>query len=155
MGLTWLAVSFAAWLGSWPLCAYYFHLFSPITLLANLLIVPLASAALACNLGSLICGGWLPWVSELFNHSGWLWMKLMIEISHAFVKLPRAFLYVSGPALADFVIYYGIFFAALSGDRLSRKRWRSAMILAWPPSSFSTAGAGMMHGKPPRSLSCR
>jgi len=33
--LTWLAVSFAAWLGSWPLCAHYFHLFSPVTLLAK------------------------------------------------------------------------------------------------------------------------
>ena len=52
-----VAVSLAAWFGSWPLTAYYFHLFSPVTLLANLLIVPLSSAALACNLGSLICGG--------------------------------------------------------------------------------------------------
>jgi competence protein ComEC len=121
--LTWLAVSFAAWLGSWPLCAYYFHLFSPVTLLANLLIVPLSSAALACNLGSLICGGWLPWATELFNHSGWLWMKLMVDISHALVKLPHAFFYVSGPAPADFVIYYGALFAMLSGAA-GKPAWR-------------------------------
>lgn len=126
--LTWLAVSFAAWLGSWPLCAYYFHLFSPVTLLANLLIVPLSSAALACNLGSLICGGWLPWLTELFNHSGWLWMKLMLETSHALVKLPRAFFYVSGPTAADFVIYYGALFAVLSGVAF-KKTWRPATIL--------------------------
>ncbi len=128
IGLTWFAVSFAAWLGSWPLCAYYFHLFSPITLLANLLIVPLASAALACNLGSLICSGWLPWVGELFNNSGWFWMKLMIEISHALVKLPHAYIYVRGPALADFVIYYGALFAVLSGIAF-QKRWRTPIIL--------------------------
>ena len=36
-----LAVSLAAWLGSLPLTAYYFHLLSPVTLLANLCIVPL------------------------------------------------------------------------------------------------------------------
>jgi ComEC/Rec2-related protein len=126
--LTSLAVSFAAWLGSWPLCAYYFHLFSPVTLLANLLIVPLSSAALACNLGSLICGDWLPWLTELFNHSGWLWMKLMIEISHALVKLPDAFFYVRSPSAMDFVIYYAALFAVLSGIAF-KKQWRIATVL--------------------------
>ncbi len=128
VGLTWLAVSFAAWLGSWPLCAYYFHLFSPVTLLANVLIVPLASAALASNLGSLICGGWLPWISELFNYSGWFWMTLMLHISRAVVKWPGAFFYVSGPAAADFVIYYGTLFALLSGVAFKRT-WRIGVMI--------------------------
>lgn len=126
--LTWLAVSFAAWVGSWPLCAYYFHLFSPVTLLANLLIVPLSSAALACNLGSLICGGWLRWATELFNHSGWLWMKLMVDISCALVKLPHAYFHVSGPAPADFVIYYGALFAVLSGV-VFKPAWRTPVAI--------------------------
>lgn len=120
---TWLATSFAAWLGSWPLTAHYFHLFSPVTLLANLLIVPLASAALACNVGSLICGGWLPWVGDLFNFSGWLWMKWMLEISHAVIRLPGAYFYVSGPQPVDFVIYYGAMLAILSGAAF-RGQWR-------------------------------
>ena len=126
--LTSMAVSFAAWLGAWPLCAYYFHLFSPVTLLANLLIVPLSSAALASNLGSLICGGWVPWLTELFNQSGWLWMKLMVAISNAVVKLPGAYFYVSGPTAADFMIYYGVLFSMLSGVAF-QKRWRMAAIL--------------------------
>jgi ComEC/Rec2-related protein len=125
--LTSLAVSFAAWLGSWPLCAYYFHLFSPVTLLANLLIIPASSAALACNLGSLICGDWLPWATELFNHSGWFWMKLMVEISHALVKWPGAFFYVRSPSPADFVIYYGALLALLSGAAF-KQPWRKLML---------------------------
>ena len=126
--LTSVAVSLAAWFGSWPLTAYYFHLFSPVTLLANLLIVPLASAALACNLGSLICGDWFPWATELFNYSGWLWMKLMLEISHGVVKLPGAFLYVRSPVLADFAIYYGAMLAVMSGVAF-RKKWRVATLI--------------------------
>jgi ComEC/Rec2-related protein len=126
--LTWLAVSFAAWLGSWPLCAYYFHIFSPVTLLANLLIVPLSSCALASNLGSLICGDWLPWFTELFNFSGWFWMKLMVLISHELVTWPHAFFYVRGPELADFAIYYVALIGALSGVAF-RKSWRWATIL--------------------------
>jgi ComEC/Rec2-related protein len=117
-----LATSFAAWLGSWPLTAYYFHLFSPVTLLANLLIVPISSAALACNLGSLICGAWFPWATELFNHSGWFWMWLMMKISVATTQLPGAFFYVRSPAVADFVIYYGTLIAVLSGFALAPKR---------------------------------
>jgi competence protein ComEC len=126
--LTSVAVSLAAWFGSWPLTAYYFHLFSPVTLLANLLIVPLSSAALACNLGSLICGDWFPWATELFNHSGWLWMKLMLEISHAVIKLPGAFFYVRSPVLGDFVIYYGAMLAVMSGVAF-RKKWRLATVI--------------------------
>ncbi len=128
VALTWLAVSFAAWLGSWPLCAYYFHLFSPVTLLANLGIVPLAGFALASNLGSLICGDWLPWIGELFNFSGWFWMKLMVTISHAVIKLPHAFFHVRGPAAMDFVIYYAALFAVLSGVAF-QKKWRIATVL--------------------------
>jgi len=126
--LTSAAVSFAAWLGSWPLCAYYFHLFSPVTLLANLLVVPASSAALACNLGSLVCGGWLPWATELFNYSGWFWMKLMVGISHAVIKLPQAYFYVRGPTAMDFMIYYGVLFAVLSGVAFNQ-RWRLPAVV--------------------------
>jgi ComEC/Rec2-related protein len=125
---TLLAVSLAAWFGSWPLTAYYFHLFSPVTLLANLLVVPLSSFALACNLGSLICGDWLPWATELFNHSGWLWMKLMVDISRAVIQLPGAFFYVKSPAAMDFVIYYGALFAVLSGVAF-KKQWRAWTVI--------------------------
>ncbi len=117
-----LATSLAAWLGSLPLTAYYFHLFSPVTLLANLLVVPLSSAALACNLGSLITGDWLPWVTELFNHSGWFWMLAMVKVSHWATLLPGAYHYVPPPALADFVIYYVLLVGVLSGWLLRPRR---------------------------------
>ena len=119
---TCLATSLAAWLGSWPLTAYYFHLFSPVTLLANLLIVPLSSAALACNLGSLICGAWFPGATMLFNHSGWFWMWLMMNISRLVTELPGAFFYVRSPSLVDFAVYYGGLIAVLSGFAIRRGR---------------------------------
>ena len=128
-----LATSFAAWLGSLPLIAYYFHLFTPVSLLANLVIVPLSSLALACNLGSLVCGGWLPVLTELFNHSGWFWMKCMIAMSDWFARLPGAYCYVPAPAVAIFVVYYALLLAALKGW-LFRPEWRR----------WSLAGAGAL-----------
>jgi ComEC/Rec2-related protein len=127
---TGLATSLASWLGSLPLTAYYFHLFSPVTLLANLLIVPLSSLALACNVGSLLCGSWFGWATELLNHSAWFWMALMIQISDWATVLPGAFLYVRSPTLVDMMIYYVLLCGVLSGWFLLPKQRRWALAAA-------------------------
>lgn len=133
--LRWLmtasAVSLAAWLGSWPLTAYYFHIFSPVTLLANVLIIPLASAALASSLGSLFFGVWFPWASELFNYSAWFWMSCMTGVSRWAANLPVAFFHVSPPHPVDFAVYYTVLFATMSGALASRRMlpWAAAFAL--------------------------
>ncbi|MGC3957897.1 MAG: ComEC/Rec2 family competence protein [Verrucomicrobiota bacterium] len=120
--LTSFVTSLAAWFGSLPLTAYYFHIFSPITLLANLIIVPMSSAALACNLGSLLCGDWLPWLTELFNHSAWLWMLLMVKISHWSTEIPGAYAFVTAPSAFTFIIYYGLLIGFMSGWLWQKER---------------------------------
>lgn len=133
-----LTTSLAAWLGSLPLTAYYFHVFSPVTLLANLIIVPLSSAALASCLGSLLCGGWLPWVGELFNHSAWFWMSLMMRTSHWATTLPGAYGFVAAPPAWSFAAYYALLIGALSGWLFKReyRRWAIAGV------ALVLAGAG-------------
>ncbi|MCI0539196.1 MAG: ComEC/Rec2 family competence protein [Verrucomicrobiales bacterium] len=130
-GLGWLtasiATSLAAWLGSLPLIAYYFYLVTPVSLAANLLIVPLSSIALASSLGSLICGDWLPWCTVLFNHSSWFWMKLMIAVSEWAAGLPNAFFYVRPPTLIGFAIYYVLLAGILSGWVFRPARWKWAV----------------------------
>ncbi|MEW6158584.1 MAG: ComEC/Rec2 family competence protein, partial [Verrucomicrobiota bacterium] len=69
-----LATSIAAWLGSLPLIAHYFHLVTPVSLLVNLIIVPLSGLALMSSLGALVCGDWFPWCTERFNHCSWFLM---------------------------------------------------------------------------------
>lgn len=113
--LTSFVTSLAAWLGSLPLTAYYFHLFSPVTLLANLLVVPMSSVTLMCNLGSMLCGDLLPWFTELFNHCGWVWMLAMIKVSRWCTELPGAFLYVPAPSAITFIFYYGLLIGFMSG----------------------------------------
>jgi ComEC/Rec2-related protein len=71
---TMTATSVAAWLGALPLTAYYFHLISPVTLLANVVVVPLSTLAPASALGSLAGGAWCPPLTELLNHSAGRWM---------------------------------------------------------------------------------
>jgi competence protein ComEC len=106
-----LAVSLAAWTGSLPLIAWYFHLFTPVTLLANIAVVPLAAVTLMSVLGSLLAAP-IPFVSECFNHSAWLFMMLMKEISERAARLPGAWWHVPPPSLlvicAYFLLLWGI-----------------------------------------------
>lgn len=125
-----LVTSLAAWLGSLPLSAHYFHLFSPVTLLANLVIVPMASLTLMCNLGSLICGDWLPWIGELFNNCGWFWMLGMIKISRWATELPGAYFYVASPSAFTFFVYYGLLIGTMTGWLWRpERRWRTVATM--------------------------
>ena len=128
---TCFTTSLAAWLGSLPLTAFYFHLFSPITLLANVVIVPLASLALMANIGSLLCGAWLPWAMELFNNSGWFFMSAMIHTSDFVTKIPGAFFYVPAPAWWAVAGYFAVLVGLVSGWLLARQRrfWSAAAFV--------------------------
>jgi competence protein ComEC len=101
-----LATSLAASLGTAPLIAHYFHLFSPVSLLANLLVVPLSGLALMCGLGSVVCGAWLPWATECFNQAGWFFMLGMMKASEWATLLPAAYWYVAPPGILFIVLYY-------------------------------------------------
>jgi ComEC/Rec2-related protein len=109
------SLSLAAWLGSIPLSALYFHLFSPISPIANLIAVPLGTLALMANLGALICGSWFPFATELFNHSAWFFMSAMTDVSEWFTKIPGSYFYVPEPSWISIGIYYSVLVVILGG----------------------------------------
>jgi competence protein ComEC len=124
------ALSFAAWAGSIPLAAKYFHLFSPVSTPANIIAVPLGTLALMSNLGALLSGTWLPWVTVLFNHSAWFFMVAMTWVSEMSTKIPGAFFYVPEPSWVEIGIYYAVLVGALNGWLFApRRRIWSAMAL--------------------------
>jgi competence protein ComEC len=118
------ATSLAAFLGSFLLTSYYFHLFSPSSLLANLVVVPMSSAALACNVGSMLAGAWLPWVPELLNHSAWFWMRASLWVSETLGNAPFGCISIRQPDLIDFAVYYVCLTGVLSGWVFKRQNLR-------------------------------
>jgi predicted membrane metal-binding protein len=110
--LRWLfnaaTTSLAAWLGSIPLIACYFHLITPIGLLANLVIVPLSSVALACNMASLAVSALVPAAAELFNHAAWFFMWLMVRLSEWAAQAPGGCFHIAAPSPAGFALYYAL-----------------------------------------------
>jgi competence protein ComEC len=91
------SVSLTAWIGSLPLILWYFHLVTPISLLANLVVVPIAFFVLAIALLSLITTPLLPWVAIVFNSANWTLATLVIGIVHLFAQIPGGHFYVGEP----------------------------------------------------------
>lgn len=147
--LSGVTTSMAAWLGSIPLIAYYFHLFTPIGLLANLIVVPLSSVALACNLASLAVGALVPGAAELFNHAAWLFMWLMVRFSEWAAQVPGGCFHVVGPSPAGFALYYALMVGVLGGwlFRPRLRLWTGGVLVILATWCFIEWQAGRTHAR--------
>lgn len=109
-------ISIASWLGALPITAGYFNLFTPVTLLANLFIVPISSAGLAASVATLV----LSPLAAFFNALAWTCMDLTVRINHVFANF--GYFYVPKPTLAFFIFYYLTFLLLLTGA-LKKPKW--------------------------------
>ncbi len=103
--LEWLcgaaSVSLAAWIGALPFILWYFHLVTPISLLANLAVVPLAFFVLAIALLSLLATPLLPGLALIFNNANYALATLILGIVHLFARVPGGHFYVQPPHWPD------------------------------------------------------
>jgi ComEC/Rec2-related protein len=121
--------SLAAWLGSIPLVAYYFHILTPVSTPANIVAIPLCMLVLSSNLISLLFAAWFPAGSAFFNHVGSFFMDWIRGTSHWFANWPLAYAYVPAPTLFAIIVYYAILLALLTGW-LFKPNWRPWKIAA-------------------------
>src|SRR5205809_161728 len=91
------SVSLAAWLGSLPFVLWYFHIVTPISLLANLVVVPIAFFILAIALLSLLLTPLLVWPAVIFNNANWLLAQVVLGIVHLLAQVPGGHFYVERP----------------------------------------------------------
>ncbi len=135
--LRWLALSMATCVGAFvtslPLTWHHFHLLNPVSLIANLVVVPLSSFALAANFASLATGPWWSWLGEVFNASAWVWMKGMIALSRFATEIPGGHWYVASPAWAWWVPYYALLIGVVTGGVLRpvEVRWWGCGTAIW------------------------
>ena len=92
-----IAVSTAAWIGSLPLILWYFYLITPISLLANLIVVPIAFCVLAVAMLSLLAAPASSALSLIFNNANWCLSRLILGLVHLFALLPAGHFYVERP----------------------------------------------------------
>jgi competence protein ComEC len=100
-GFEWLCrgtgVSLAAWVGSLPLVLWYFYIVTPISLVANLIVVPIAFFILAIALLSLLSTPLLPGLAVIFNNANWLLAQVVIGIVQFLAHVPGGHFYVAHP----------------------------------------------------------
>lgn len=91
------SVSVAAWIGSLPLIVPYFYLVTPISLFANLAIVPIAFLVLAVGLMSLLAGLLAPILVIVFNNANWFLGTAILALAEMFAAAPAGHFYTELP----------------------------------------------------------
>lgn len=122
-----LTVSMATWIASAPLTAMYFGRFTPVSILSNLVAVPLAFLIVVCGALSLVAGLLLPGISATFNSAAVALVELLVVVTHWAVRIPGgSFPVTPWPAWTVAVWYgsallLGLLAQAMLASRANRK----------------------------------
>jgi len=101
-----LAVSCAAYLATLPIIIYHFYKVSLVGLVANILIVPLASVVVWLGTGIALIGLVALPLAKLAVPVAWVTVKIMLNLASIFAKLPFAEIIVPSPSILEIVCYY-------------------------------------------------
>lgn len=126
--ITLFAVTLSAWLASLPMTAQYFNLFSPIGLVANLLVVPLASIILLNGCLSLTLGWLSPLAAEVFNHASRVLVQVLLFLVESFHRVPGGHWFVRAPAWWAAALWYG-WLVLMARGRPATRRWGWGLAL--------------------------
>ncbi|MCA1657699.1 MAG: ComEC/Rec2 family competence protein [Verrucomicrobiaceae bacterium] len=96
-----LSVSLAAWIGSTPLILPYFHLITPVSLLANLIVVPIAFFVLAVGLVSLLLTPFASALAVIFNNANWSLAWAILGTVQLLARAPASHVYLERPRWPD------------------------------------------------------
>jgi len=107
-GLQSIAVSAVIWVGVAGFIAYYFGIVTPVTIFANLLIVPLISIIVTLGFGLLIMGALVPSWAYLFAMCLKIVLNAMVAIIFLFDKIPFAYFYIRDVRIWQVGVYYAI-----------------------------------------------
>ncbi|MFA5199763.1 MAG: ComEC/Rec2 family competence protein [Candidatus Omnitrophota bacterium] len=84
-------VSFSAWLGTSGIIMLNFRILSPITVLANILIVPLATLITLAGFTLVLSGAFCPFLTNLFSFPASMLINLLLVLNTKLAKLPFAY----------------------------------------------------------------
>ncbi len=96
------SVSLAATIGVAGLIAYYFEIVTPVSLWANLIVVPLSTLATILGIGMLLSGGFIPFLGICIEFV----LNLMVWFMATCQNFPFAYLYFQDVNLWTVISYY-------------------------------------------------
>ena len=142
-------VSMAAWVAVLPLTAYYFNLFSPITVFLNLLAVPLAGLLTVLgftHLGLTVAHPAVA-VASAYPARGSSW--LLAQLVFGADRVPLASAYCPSPALGWVLGYYALALVFVARRRLGLSAARAASVWVLGVLAYTLLASS---GRPPKGL---
>jgi competence protein ComEC len=103
-----ISSSLAAWIGLLPLMAWYFHLFTPISILANVVVIPLLGVITALGMGAMAAHAVWPWLTLTFNNANFFLLNAMIHTVAWLERIPLGYQFVQAPSLWLVAAYYAL-----------------------------------------------
>lgn len=88
------AVSLSAWLGTCVFILCYFKIFSPVTVLANIVIVPLATLITLSGFSLLLVNLILPVFTPYFATTSEFLVAFLLYVNLLFIRIPFAYFYL-------------------------------------------------------------
>jgi competence protein ComEC len=126
-----LSCSVAAWLGLVPLMALYFNLFTPISIVANLFVIPLLGCIIALGLLAALAHAASAWLALTLNNANSLLIATMARGVAWLGAVPFGHRFVQAPPAWFVWAYYGFGVLALS-KWISAHRRRLVAAVAVP-----------------------
>jgi competence protein ComEC len=125
-----LSCSLAAWVGLLPLMAVYFHLFTPVSIIANLFVIPLLGCIIALGLLASLALAFSSWLTVTLNNANSLLLGVMIRGVDWLGHVPFGHRFVHAPAPWIVWAYYGIGVLLLTKGIPVQRRRLAAVVLA-------------------------
>lgn len=126
-----VAASCAAWLVSTPLTVWFFGRFTPVGLIANLVVIPLSSAVMLCGALSVVLGTAVARIlADVFNHAAVAVIWLMTVTTQWMAAIPGLSVQVPDVPAWSVALWYGVI---------------GALALAWKcrPADLEKDGQGL------------
>jgi len=112
------SVSFAAWLGLLSIIAYYFRIFSPIIILANMIIVPYMTIIVASGFSLALIGILIPSLAPIFAASNELSILILFKINSSLITIPGAYFKLPEVPFMYVLLYYALLISVFNFSKI-------------------------------------
>jgi ComEC/Rec2-related protein len=98
-----MSLSFVCWLATLPILILRDHRVSTVSVLANVLVVPIASLVMTLAAVTLAATPLSNWLASCFNNTTWLLTKMILFVLHAVTAIPYHSVNIGGVAPPGYV----------------------------------------------------
>ncbi len=137
------SVSVAAWVGTSPLTAFFFNLFSPVALVMNLLVIPSAFVILLAGVLSLVSAPLSSELPEIFNHAARTWAQGLAGLIRWAASVPGGHWFVRTPP----ALGVGVWYVVLAVSTILARRIKRALPVGLAVLAVLAVGWGMHEGR--------